>query len=78
MSCCGVRYACCQLVGCTHNSVYFWTWFVLGVGSIAPFGHVKPNRPSQVQVLQRAADLAQGLRADMCVDLSGFAGSVPQ
>lgn len=47
------------------------------VGTIPLLGRVKPHRCSKVQVIQWAADLADGLGADMGVDLGGLAGTVP-
>ena len=49
---------------------------MLVVVTISLLWHVKPNRSSEVQVLQWTADLTQRFRADMRVDLGGFAGAV--
>ena len=49
----------------------------LGVCVISLLGRAKPHSGSEVQVVQRAADLADGLGADMGVDLGRFGRTVP-
>jgi len=65
-----------ELVGCNHSGVYFRTWFVLGVDPISLLRHVKPRSWLEVQILQGAADLAQGCGADMRVYFDRLSGTI--
>lgn len=49
--------------------VYFRFMRSTRVGTISLLGMVKPHSGSEVQVVQWAADIADGLGADMGVDL---------
>lgn len=42
------------------------------MGTIALLGRQKPNCSSQMEVVQRAKDLADGFGADMGMDLGGL------
>ena len=61
-----------QLLGCAYM-VYFRFMPTAVVGTIPLLERVKPHSRSEVQVIQRAADLADRFGADMGVDLCGLA-----
>lgn len=60
------------------HCVNFPTWIGRLLRQHNPQRGKKRNELLQVQVIQRAADLAKGLGAYVGVDLGGFAGTVPQ
>ena len=56
--------------------VYFRFMRTQGVCVISLLGRVKPHSGSEVQVVQRTADLADGLGTDMGVDLCCLAAGM--
>jgi hypothetical protein len=58
--------------------VYFRFMPTAVVGTIPLLERVKPHSRSEVQVIQRAADIADRFGADMGIDLCGLTARVPK